>query len=107
MPSRAARRRAVVPTHSGSWSGAAGHQRVLAMMLDGLQSTIRAGSPGRYCGKYQCGKKGTAPRLEAVRRAPDTASPPVQHVSVDHRRVDVAVSQELLHRPDVVAVLDQ
>src|SRR5439155_6626911 len=33
--------------------------------------------------------------------------PPVEHVRVDHRRPHIAVAEELLYRPDVVAVLEQ
>jgi hypothetical protein len=36
-----------------------------------------------------------------------TPSPPVEDVSVDHRRGHVAVTQQLLHRADIVTVLQQ
>ena len=42
-----------------------------------------------------------------VRRASDRARAPVQDVSVDHGRADVVVAQELLDRPDVVAIFQQ
>ena len=44
-----------------------------------------------------------APLLEAVEGALHTASPLVQHVGVDHRRRHVRMSEQLLHRADVVA----
>ena len=45
---------------------------------------------------------------EGVYRASDAAAAgAVQHVGVDHRRVDMLVAEELLDCPDVVTVLDQ
>ena len=44
---------------------------------------------------------------EPIQRRPDACGPAVQHVRVDHRRPDVAMSQELLDCPDVVAVLEE
>jgi len=41
--------------------------------------------------------------LEPVYRALDTPAPAVQDMGVDHRRLDTAVAQQLLHRSDVVA----
>ncbi len=46
--------------------------------------------------------------LHHVERAPCAATAgALEHVSVDHRRLHVRVAEELLDRPDVVAVLDQ
>ena len=44
---------------------------------------------------------------QVVRGAADTRRSPVQHVGVDHRRIDVFVSEQLLHGADVVAVFEQ
>ena len=41
-----------------------------------------------------------------VERAADTPATTVQNVGVDHRRRDVAVTAQLLDRPDVVAGLE-
>src|SRR3954447_3693375 len=46
-------------------------------------------------------------RLPPVRRPPDPAPATIQHVRVDHRRAHVLVAEELLHRADVVAVLEK
>jgi hypothetical protein len=44
---------------------------------------------------------------EPVERAPHAQPATVQHVRVDHRRADVRVPQQLLHRPDVIAGLQK
>src|SRR5438067_3711484 len=45
------------------------------------------------------------PRARPAATVPPPA--PVEHVRVDHRRPHIAVAEELLYRPDVVAVLEQ
>ena len=42
-----------------------------------------------------------------VQRAADSACAVAQHVGVDHRRRDVAMAEQFLHRADVVAPLEQ
>jgi len=42
-----------------------------------------------------------------VERTPHALSPAVQHMGVDHRRRDIRVAEQLLHRADVVAGLEQ
>jgi hypothetical protein len=42
-----------------------------------------------------------------IRGAPDGGGAAVEDVSVDHGRGDVAVAEQLLHGPDVMAVLEQ
>jgi hypothetical protein len=49
----------------------------------------------------------TRPRPQSVRRAPNTSPSPVQDMSIDHRRRHIPVSQQLLHRPDIVPGLKQ
>src|SRR5688572_25936811 len=44
---------------------------------------------------------------ESVRGALHPQPAAVHHMRVNHRRSDVAVTQQLLHGPDVVAALDQ
>ena len=44
---------------------------------------------------------------KVVKRTPHAPAPSVQHVRVDHRRADVAVAEQLLDRPEVVAGLKQ
>ena len=45
--------------------------------------------------------------LQRIRRAPNTLSTPVQHMRIDHRRPDIAVTQQLLHRPNIIPILQQ
>src|SRR6476619_4127087 len=45
--------------------------------------------------------------LQLVRWTPHPYPIPVQHVRVDHRRTHVRMAEELLNRPDVVAVLQE
>ena len=49
----------------------------------------------------------TYPRSQPIGRTLDPQPATVQHVRVDHRRTHVAMPQQLLHRPDVIAVLEQ
>ena len=42
---------------------------------------------------------------ERVDRASDPSRAAIQHMGVDHRCLDILVAQELLNRPDIVAVL--
>jgi len=44
---------------------------------------------------------------ECVRRTPDAFADTVQHVSTDHRRRHVFVTQQFLNRTDVIAILQQ
>src|SRR5688572_19896194 len=46
-----------------------------------------------------------AVQTQAVQRAAHAATTPIQHVSVDHRRLHAVVTEQFLDRPDVVAVL--
>ena len=45
--------------------------------------------------------------VQPVHGAHHAATAAVQDVRVDHRRGDVALAEQLLHRPDGVAVLEQ
>ena len=47
---------------------------------------------------------GRVSNLQEIRGALDPAAPTVQDVGVDHGGLDAPVPQELLDRPDVVAV---
>ena len=49
--------------------------------------------------------RATPGTLERIGRAAYASTALVQHVSVYHCRVQVTVSQQLLNRPDVVAIL--
>ena len=42
-----------------------------------------------------------------IERTPHTSPTALQDMGVDHRRADVFVSQQFLHRPNVVTVLQQ
>src|SRR5206468_3919395 len=44
---------------------------------------------------------------EAIRRTPYRTRPAVEHVRVDHRGADITVAEQLLHRANVVPVLQQ
>lgn len=44
---------------------------------------------------------------EAVCRAIHSLSASIEHMRIDHRRADVFVPEQLLNRPDVVAILKQ
>ena len=44
-------------------------------------------------------------RSQPVRRTAHAEAATVQHMGVDHRGRDVLVTQQLLHRPDVVTIL--
>lgn len=50
---------------------------------------------------------GSSARRAKVQRAPHSKTALVQHMRVQHRRRDVAVPQQLLHRPDVGSALQQ
>ena len=45
--------------------------------------------------------------LQPVRRAPNPEGPAIQHMGINHRGGHVPVPQQLLHRADVVAILQQ
>ena len=47
------------------------------------------------------------PRSRSIGRILDSQPVPGQHVRVNHRRTHVAMPQQLLHGPDVVAVTDR
>jgi len=47
------------------------------------------------------------PLFTVSQRTPDTFATPVQHMRVNHRRVDVLMAQQFLNRPDVVAIFKQ
>ena len=53
------------------------------------------------------GALGTGWDEQAVCRAADPSTTAAQDVGVDHGGADVAVPEELLDRPDVIAVLEQ
>jgi len=42
-----------------------------------------------------------------VRGAPDTPSPPVEHMGVYHRCADVLVPEKFLDRPDIIPILQE
>ena len=42
-----------------------------------------------------------------IHRASDAASATVEYVGIDHRRAYIAMPQQLLDRPDVVAVFEE
>ena len=44
---------------------------------------------------------------QAIERTHDTATTAIEHVRVDHRRADVRMTQQLLHRSDVVPRFEQ
>ena len=46
-------------------------------------------------------------RSKTIRRTPDTERAPLEHMQIGHRRAHVPVAQEILRRPDAVAVLDE
>ena len=46
-------------------------------------------------------------RLKNVHGAPYAKPTPVQHMCVDHGRRNMTVSQEFLHRADIVAILQE
>src|SRR5437867_4183882 len=46
-------------------------------------------------------------RVQSVDGARHTAATALEHVRVDHGRADVAMTEQLLDRPDVVTVLEQ
>jgi hypothetical protein len=43
--------------------------------------------------------------LQPIRRAPDPASPSIEHMGVYHRHADIRVAQKFLDGPDVIAIL--
>ena len=49
----------------------------------------------------------TSAQPQPIGRAADTPATSVQDVGIYHGGLDVAVPQQFLHRPDVVAVLQQ
>jgi len=57
--------------------------------------------------------RGACPQLDPsapsspIRRAPHPQPPPIEHVRIHHRRAHVRMPQQLLHRPDIVPVLQQ
>jgi len=44
---------------------------------------------------------------ERVHRAPDTSWPAVEHMRVNHGRLHVLVTKQLLHGADVIAILQR
>lgn len=55
-------------------------------------------------------KRSAAKEIEesvTIQRTADAATASVENMGVDHRGLDAGMAQELLHRPDVVAVLQQ
>ena len=44
---------------------------------------------------------------QAIRRTPHAQRPTIEDVSINHRRADVRMAQQLLQRPNVVPVLQQ
>src|SRR5262245_38176860 len=60
----------------------------------------------RFYGRFmRCRTRAEA--AQAVAGAEDAERASLQHVRVDHRRRDVAVAEQLLHRPDVLPVLEE
>src|SRR3989338_5361282 len=47
------------------------------------------------------------PTHEPIRRASHRRRPAIQYVRIDHRRADIAVTEQLLNRADVVPVLEK
>ena len=43
--------------------------------------------------------------LQLIHRAQHTPATTVQHVGIDHRRLDAMVPQELLHGPNIIATV--
>ena len=39
--------------------------------------------------------------------APEPQTAPVEHVGVDHGRLDVFLTEQLLNRPDIISVLQE
>ena len=46
------------------------------------------------------------PSLFLIRRTSDRKFASMQHVRVNHRRLNILISQELLHRSDIVVLLE-
>ena len=64
--------------------------------------------PGRSPRSFiAIGSARTLPLHETVGGTHDGAGATVQHMGVDHRRADVPMSEQFLHGPDVVAVLEK
>ncbi len=44
---------------------------------------------------------------ELIRRAADPSTAPIEDVSIHHRSADILMSQKLLHRPNIIAILQK
>ena len=51
--------------------------------------------------------KGSAGGSERIHRAHHALRPAIQHMRIDHRRLHLGVSKQLLHRADILARLQQ
>jgi hypothetical protein len=52
-------------------------------------------------------RKNRPPRSRVIQRAAHASATAIQHVGVDDRRLDVLVSEQFQHGPDVVAVVQK
>jgi len=46
-------------------------------------------------------------RIIGIERTAHTFATPLEDVCIDHGRTDIFVSQELLHRPNIIAIFYQ
>ena len=46
--------------------------------------------------------RGSRNYAEQLSRTLDAASTPVEHMGIDHRRADILVTEQFLHRADVI-----
>ena len=72
----------------------------LVLACEGAQCSTAATPPGGRP-RLICGNE------QPVGGGANGAGTAIEHVRVDHGRADVLVSEEMLHRPNVVAVLKQ
>jgi hypothetical protein len=71
-----------------------------------LNELTMAGLERRHEPGMMCAAR-TYPPSEPIRRTPHSQPSPVQHMRVNHRRTHIAMAEQLLHRPNVVAVFQE
>src|SRR5882724_4883081 len=75
----------------------------------GAPAPVGTASPeGRFCDRRSRLRRipdGLTRRTLPIHRATHTHRSPLKNMGVDHGRRDVAMAEQLLHRPNVIAVL--
>jgi hypothetical protein len=89
------------PTATSHGTECSGNSSMCRQMLDVAERVIGRGHRQTTAANRELAS------LQGIGRTPDAQGTSIQDVCVDHRRADIRLAEQFLHRSDVVSVLEQ